>query len=257
MIVPVLIMTIIGIAAYHYRLRDIEQISPQPASADVPDFKSFSDVKEKKLAFFSYMLPMVREANAIVMQDREFLLRMENLDKYSTRDTERLLDLRSRYKMSATNAVDTTQIDELLKRVDIVPTSLILAQSANESAWGTSRFAMDANNYFGIWCFSKGCGLTPMNRDEGLHHEVARFDSIKAGIVHYIHTINTHTAYEELRSIRRELRLKNEALSGIEMAEGLLKYSERGPAYVHEIQAMIRYNNLQSYNLYSSSDTGE
>ena len=65
----------------------------------------------------------------------------------------------------------------LLNRVDVIPPSLALAQGANESAWGTSRFSKEGNNYFGQWCFKLGCGLVPRQRDSGAQHEVAKFDS--------------------------------------------------------------------------------
>ena len=144
---------------------------------------------------------------------------------------------------------NTRKLDLLLNKVDVVPASLILAQSANESAWGTSRFATEANNFFGIWCFKKGCGLTPKYRDEGLVHEVARFDTVQDGVSHYVHTINTHPAYKHLRELRTEQRQVNNSLNGTKLAIGLTNYSIRRQAYVQEIQAMIRYNNLQQYNL--------
>ncbi|MDZ7825939.1 MAG: glucosaminidase domain-containing protein [Gammaproteobacteria bacterium] len=45
-----------------------------------------------------------------------------------------------------------------LRRADEIPPSLVLAQAAAESAWGTSRFARMANNLFGQPRFTEGCG---------------------------------------------------------------------------------------------------
>ena len=131
-------------------------------------------------------------------------------------------------------------------RVDTVPASLVLAQAANESAWGTSRFARRANNFFGVWCFTPGCGITPNRRDAGKTHEVRRYKSVQASVNHYIRMINTNNAYRELREIRAELRDENR-VNGLGLADGLLRYSERGPAYVRELKQMIRYNNLHRY----------
>ena len=99
---------------------------------------------------------------------------------------------------------------------------------------------------FGVWCFTEGCGLTPLKRAEGKTHEVASYDSVQDSIDAYIHTLNTNRAYTELRSIRASARSENQ-ICGLEMAEGLEKYSARGEDYVREIQAMIRVNNLQQY----------
>ena len=68
-----------------------------------------------------------------------------------------------------------TSKEDLLLVIDILPPSLMLAQAANESNWGRSRFAEDFNNYFGIWCFKKGCGVVPNKRDKNASHEVASF----------------------------------------------------------------------------------
>ena len=45
-------------------------------------------------------------------------------------------------------------LKELLVRMDIIPTSIALAQAAKESGWGTSRFALEGNAIFGQWTWS-------------------------------------------------------------------------------------------------------
>ena len=49
-------------------------------------------------------------------------------------------------------------------RMDIIPVSIALAQAANETGWGTSRFALEGNALFGQWTWSKK-GITPKNKD--------------------------------------------------------------------------------------------
>ena len=51
-------------------------------------------------------------------------------------------------------------MDELVERVDIIPTSIALAQAAKESGWGTSRFALEGNAIFGQWTWSDN-GIAP------------------------------------------------------------------------------------------------
>ena len=140
------------------------------------------------------------------------------------------------------------QFTGLRHKLDVIPPSLILAQAANESAWGTSRFATKGNNLFGQWCFSKGCGLVPRGRAEGASHEVAKFSSPYRSVRAYIQNLNRHPTYQLLRDVRLEDRRDNAPLSGLELAEGLLGYSERGEEYIEEIRAMIHYNNLEFYD---------
>ncbi|MCB1692275.1 MAG: glucosaminidase domain-containing protein, partial [Pseudomonadales bacterium] len=156
---------------------EVPRPARMPVQDEAPDFTAFTDVKEKKKAFFEYMLPMVRNANAEVRYDRERLLairaKMAAGQNLSAGETSRLMRLSERYRLDIQSPPTLTDVDHLLQRVDVVPASLILAQSANESAWGTSRFARRGNNYFGIWCFEPGCGFTPRERGDGLTHEVA------------------------------------------------------------------------------------
>lgn len=134
----------------------------------------------------------------------------------------------------------------LLRRVDIVPPSLALAQAANESAWGTSRFAREGNNLFGQWCYTPGCGLVPMRRELGGRHEVKRFDWPYDSVASYVHNLNTHPAYRGFRQTRESLQDESQTLSGLALLDGLRSYSERGPEYLTAIRNIIVKNDLQS-----------
>lgn len=220
-------------------------------TTSLPDFAAIQDVRTKKNEFFRFMLPLIRESNERIRAERHFLLSMrDDLRSGIALDSavlSRFGEL-SRYYRVKPGSGQLQQVDKLLLRVDVVPESLVLAQSANESGWGTSRFARQANNLFGVWCFTRGCGLTPLSRDKGLTHEVARYDTVQDSVDAYVRTINTNAAYQHLRQIRAESRAGNEIVSGLALAEGLIKYSSRGLDYVREIQQMIRVNNLHEYN---------
>jgi Bax protein len=132
----------------------------------------------------------------------------------------------------------------LLKRVDTIPVSLALAQAANESAWGTSRFALEGNNLFGQWCYDEGCGLVPNRRRANASHEVQSFESIEAAVRAYFMNINTHDRYQGFRDLRFQMRSKEGELDPFALAWGLDGYSERGEAYVDEVQTIILQNDL-------------
>lgn len=218
-----------------------------------PDFSAFHDVQQKKRVFFEFMLPLIREANAGIRRDRSELialsLKLESGLVLSGGEHHRLSQLFKQYRFKLPVKVDALNVNELLDRVDIVPASLVLAQSANESGWGTSRFAIEANNYFGIWCFSAGCGIEPSQRTEGLSHEIASYSSVQEGVKAYMLNINTHQAYKKLRIIRAEQRTLQNDYMGMQLAHGLQYYSERGEDYVRDIQQMIRTNKLHIYTL--------
>ena len=236
----------------------IAACTPQPDESDspktlinrdvnLPDFSVYNDVNEKKAAFFGYLLPLIEQANLDVQAEREEMMAMEKRQPLDRKDKNRLKELVLKYKVDESlPAKEKIQI--LLDQVNVVPPSLVLAQAANESAWGTSRFAVEGNNLFGQWCFRKGCGLVPEARGDDANHEVAAFETPFRSISSYIRNLNRHPSYQELREKRNQLLTDQGYATGEQLAEGLMHYSERGEEYVNEIQAMIRYNKLNRYD---------
>ena len=228
------------------------QSSVVPEFTQIPDFTAYTDVKKKKRDFFQFMLPMVRSANDSVIKEREeidgFLSIVSSGQALSSEELARLEALLLKYRLVN---VDPNSVDTLLalsQRADTIPASLVLAQAANESAWGTSRFARNGNNFFGIWCYTEDCGDVPRDREEGKRHKVSRFRSVQAGVDYYFYTLNSHPAYQSLREIRAGVREAGLPVTGDKLAAGLLSYSERREAYVEELRAMIRVNNLEAFS---------
>ena len=215
----------------------------------LPDFSIHTDVKQQKMAFFNYIFPLINEQNQLIRDQRERLLVLAGTasENQNKADQKFITELAGYYKVDA-ESLNKTVIETLLLRVDQVPASLALAQAAMESAWGTSRFAVQANNLFGQWCYEEGCGLVPLRRNAGSKHEVAKFDSVSNAIRSYLRNINTHRAYSDLREHRAILRDEGKTVSGHLLAENLIDYSEMREAYVHEIQAVIRINKLGQYD---------
>lgn len=205
-------------------------------------------VAEKKAKFFGFLDPLIKKANAKVLKQRDELLDIkEDIADLSSSQKRTLASFLETYRVDEDLSIDE-QIAELEIKINKIPAALILAQAGNESAWGTSRFAKKGNNYFGQWCFSKGCGLVPNSRNDGAVHEVAKFDSAFDSVKSYILNLNRHTAYELLRSIRQDAVDNGEEVSGEALAEGLIFYSERREEYVEEIQSMIRFNKLDRFD---------
>lgn len=220
-------------------------ISETPVEINTPNFSKFIDVSEKKAAFFHYLLPGINKKNQQLLSARELVLRylekQNNARSITDDEKSKLESLKESYK--------TTSLDELIIRIDQIPASLALAQAATESGWGSSRFAREGNNFFGQWCYTKGCGLVPLNRNQGATHEVKVFTSVDESISAYFDNLNTNAAYNDFRSIRLALRNENQTITGKALAEGLIKYSEKGYEYVEMIQSMIASNNLESYDV--------
>lgn len=227
----------------------LSSLPPLPvwANEPLPDFTGYQDTTEKKVAFFSFLYPRVVLANSRILIERDYLQSLRAKEELSKAELKWLNAQADRLRVEAEPG-SPEQFALLEKRLDVIPPSLVMAQAANESAWGTSRFATQGNNLFGQWCFSSGCGLVPLARADGADHEVADFASPYRSVRAYIQNLNRHPTYQALRDVRLKGRRASEPLSGIQLAQGLLGYSERGIEYVREIRDMIHYNNLEFYD---------
>ncbi|MEZ8610282.1 glucosaminidase domain-containing protein [Vibrio sp. 10N.222.51.C8] len=220
-------------------------------SSDKPDFAAIEDVNKKKDTFFSYLRPSINIENKRITKERAFLTKLSEtgLNNVDSEDASYAKRLGKLYSLPVpSSGLDDAWLKEMLNRVNVLPEALVLTQAANESAWGTSRFATKANNYFGHWCYTKGCGLVPLQRNEGSSHEVATFSSSQESVHRYFMNLNRNRAYADLRVIRAKLDAQGDDLlttaTATELTNGLLKYSERGSDYVTDLQAMIRHNEV-------------
>ncbi|MEL0271301.1 MAG: glucosaminidase domain-containing protein, partial [Gammaproteobacteria bacterium] len=205
-------------------------------SLKAPEFDKIEDVQEMKKTFFNYLLPEINKKNNEIK-----LLRKRVIEKDLS--IEELTKLYKKYLID-----EGFGIVALLEKIDIIPPSLVLSQAALESNWGRSRFAKFYHNYFGLWCFERGCGVIPKKRDKGDTHEVAKFSSPEKAIDFYFLSINRNKSYEVLRKIRQDKRSKGQIISGLSMSEGLTNYAEIGYEYVLRIRKIIISNQLSKHD---------
>jgi Bax protein len=237
---------------YRYQIDALENGVPPLILENLPsDLHTIRSSKQRKSIFFKSLLPMILLANDEILAERE---QLETIEKHLTMvktlnssQTQILETLAKRYKVKFRPSHPEQSIAKLLSRVDIIPADLALAQAANESAWGTSRFSRVANNLFGEWTFIQGQGIVPERRPAGDTYEVQKFSTVYDSVRSYLHNLNTHSAYQHLRDIRAESRDSGLNPKGLKLAEGLLRYSTRGEDYVKELQAMIRSNQLNRF----------
>ena len=215
-----------------------------------PDFASIQSVEVKKQQFFDYLQDYIVAENEKIAATRQQLssyVAITNSDvALSDRERDWVLGLAQTYRVETGQLSDRKIVDELMLRVDMLPVSMALAQAANESAWGTSRFALEGNNVFGQRCYAQGCGMVPSRRHEDARHEVRSFDSVERSVHAYFLNINSHPSYRYLRWMRAGMRIRQQTLDSMVLAVGLGRYSERGEHYVDEVRNIIIQNNLRS-----------
>jgi Bax protein len=203
-------------------------------------------VSEKKEIFYRFMLPLVLHANTMVLDRRVRLERMGKTlargGELSQEETELLGVAAELLRISTTD--QTAMVKDALYKLDIVPPGLALGQAAYESGYGTSRFAAEGNALFGQWTFG-GEGLKPeQQRSELGDHRIAAYDWPFDSVRGYYLNLFSHPAYEDFRRLRAELRAAGKPLTSLALADGLIKYSERGQEYVDTLKGIIRVNKL-------------
>jgi Bax protein len=215
-------------------------------------------VQDKKELFYRALLPLVLYSNAAIAEERKRLLSIVQTESGQVNpdpaDSAWLLELGIRYRVIKTAGRErpvlpedenlTALFNELLLRVDIIPASLALGQGAYESGYGTSRFALEGNSFFGQWTYG-GKGMSPAKKraNKG-NYGVAAYEWPLESVRSYMMNLNTHRAYTDLRVKRAELREQGKAVSGEVLAQTLLSYSERGLEYVNSLTGMMRFNQL-------------
>jgi len=234
---------------YNYQLDQIDDGVPSLIVDNMPkDLNRIPETKTRKQLFFKIMLPLILLVNEEILAERGQLLAIQQqydaTESLNQEQTSTLQALATRYKVNLKTEGTGQAIEALLRRVNIIPVELALAQAANESAWGTSRFSLVANNLFGQWTFIPGQGIVPEGRPEGEIYEVRKFSNLYESVRSYANNLNTHKAYQDFRYLRQKQDTDTNH-DGLVLAEGLLSYSIRGEDYVREIQSMIRHNNLQ------------
>ncbi len=204
------------------------------------DLDALQSTKLKKETFIKIVLPLIVAENERILEDRGKLLSLS--DKKFTTDLEKqwIRQKLLEYK------VKKGDLKELINRMDIIPTSIALAQAAKESGWGTSRFALEGNAIFGQWTWS-GQGIAPLDRESNKNHKILKFPILRASVKAYQNNLNTHKSYTKFRQKRSTLRDKKKKIKGLELTETLNNYAQTGSEYTKILNQIIKQNRLMDF----------
>ena len=204
------------------------------------DLDALQNTKLKKETFIKIVLPLIVAENERILADREKLIVLST--KKFTTDLEKqwIRQKLLEYKVKKGN------LKELVVRMDIIPTSIALAQAAKESGWGTSRFALEGNAIFGQWTWS-GQGIAPLDRESNKNHKILKFPILRASVKAYQNNLNTHKSYSKFRQKRLMLRNKDKKIKGLELTETLNNYAQTGSEYTKILNQIIKQNRLMDF----------
>ena len=220
---------------------------------DAFNFENFSNSKQD---FIKTLLPLISYENQKILLERKNLFNIKealvNEKTLNNRDLIYLNKIAKKYKIKTNNKHKIDLVNQLLIFIDIIPNSIVLAQAANESGWGTSRFAKEYNALFGEYTYDFSKGVIPLKREEGRKHLVKAFSSYDNSVKSYFRNINTHYAYEKFRLTRKLMRDKNNFSNINLLVERLNTYAE-DEDYVETISLIIESNKLYQFDILNYS----
>ena len=230
-------------------VRNKKKVKPIYFTRLPKDLDSIKSVKEKKETFLQILLPLVVAENEKIKEDRKYLLKI--LKKNQLSKNKKWINKKYKaYRVSDKN------INELIEKIDIIPTSIALAQAAKESGWGTSRFALEGNAIYGQWTWN-GDGIEPLEKTKDQNHKILKFPLLRASVKAYITNLNSHRGYKNFRAKRLELRKQNKKLIGLDLIHELDNYAQTGKEYTKILEKIIEQNNLDELETVTIDDFKE
>jgi len=188
--------------------------------------------KEKKARFYYLVVPAIYKVYSELFAEYKEV--KASLD--ANRTIPQLETLKSIYHVQTDK--------ELLMALKPHPKSIVIAQAAIESAWGTSRFFREANNIFGIWSKSSKDKRIAASEKRGGTRTIwlRKFDNLEESVRVYYRMIGRVKTYRKFR----EYRYNTDDV--FEMIKGLDKYSEMGDAYVETLAQVMKHNKLTKFD---------
>ena len=201
---------------------------------DVPVEYVDMEPQQRKYEFVKWILPIVERQNDQILQLRKIVLQIQRKEMFRTTITEDEQNFLNMLQLE----YGGNSIQDLLERINIIPVSMVIAQASLESGWGSSRFAQEGNNLFGIRTYDPNVpGLTPLGNTNA-NFKVKSYLTVDDSVADYIFLLNTHYAYEDLR-IARAYMSKRFNMDVHALADTLLDYSELGSQYIEMVHKHI------------------
>lgn len=179
------------------------------------DWKQIKENSSKHRTFIRILLPLVLKVNENIMAERAVIEQIS--DKYNKgimlsenelallEEKAQKYDIFTRMQGQARTSI---LLRSLLKNIDVVPPSVLIASAAAYTDWGTSRLALEANSLYleEIWYSDEG--LEPLD-DKNAGYRYKEYSSLEECIAARALKINSNINYEYLREARAHSRSIN------------------------------------------------
>jgi len=195
-------------------------------------------VSERKAAFINILLPSILLVKDQILKDRNIINNI--IDKGE------VMDIDTAFVNFQLKTYRVKSIEYLPEHMIMPPVSIVLAQAALESGWGTSRFFKEGNNIFGMWSYSESHNrMAAAEKRGGVRQIYVRtFPDIYSSILNFCQTLGRVRAYKEFR---KAMETEDDPYL---LVDHLKRYSERGKSYTETVKLVMRKNDFPKYDNY-------
>ena len=193
-------------------------------------YKAPASTAKSKRLFLKNTIAAIKSVKKRLDAQYDMVYALSQKEQLTPKEQTTVDALKKRYKVKG--------IPCLLKRLHTHPISIVIAQAALETGWGSSRFYREANNIFGIWSFNKNePRMAAGVKREGVKTiYVKKYKNLEASIEGYYRMMAMGRAYKAFRNVR--LLTDNP----FEIIPFLDHYSELRHEYVKRLYFVIKSN---------------
>ena len=195
-----------------------------------PAYKAPASTPKSKRLFLKNTIAAITKVKKRLDAQYQIVYDLSQKSKLTPKEQATIDRLKKSYKVKG--------IPCLLKRLRTHPVSIVIAQAALETGWGSSRFYREANNIFGIWSFNKNePRMAAGVKREGVKTiYVKKYKNLEASIEGYYRMMAKGRAYKQFRNARLSTN------NPFEIIPFLDHYSELRHEYVKRLYFVIKSN---------------
>ncbi len=211
-----------------------------------PDFSQIKGMARKQ-RFIHLMLPSILMAQEKMKQERSRLEQIHSKLELGLGTEEDSIEMNLVLKQYRCKTMD-----QLLENIHPHPVSIVLAQAAIETGWGTSRFFREAKNVYGMWSYNSSENrIKAFEGREGKSIYLRKYDNLHDSVYDYFYTVSRSNAYKDFRKARLETQ------DPYILIKHLQNYSEMREAYVEILRKVIKCNDLTKFDKYQLAKINE
>lgn len=206
------------------------------------DFNKKKFDEERPALFYEMLLPVILKANEALIVEREQVLRLrKEFDETGDLTPESMTELNKwieRYDVKRSDDLGTL-FNTLVPRVDAVTPTLLLTMAAEDSGFGTSRYAREYNAIFNQRDWNGNGAVPDEAQKEGPQYRIKVFPSLYEAVLSEIHYLNTNGYFENYRIAREKYRRTGNLMRGYSIAHLLINFPYRPMKYPDILKHLI------------------